>query len=161
MSYGWCTTVWVIAVRKAQTCPRWCVLGRLLNHQKHRSALSSSSLSLSVTSFPCHLCSLTSSRTLYSRCLLRRFFTFFPGITSPSSVTQTGSGYWSCSCKPYSFTYATNSLVNAWWPTLSARSWKSRTIFIAGSLFWYRWLLLSFSFLYTLRGFDWVVAGNK
>ena len=101
VSYGWCTTVWVIAVRKAQTCLQWSVLGRFTSH----SALSSSSLSLSVPSFPCHFCSLTSSCTLDSRCLLIRFFIFFPGITSPSSVTQTGSGYWSCSCKPYSFAY--------------------------------------------------------
>ena len=52
-------------------------VGQSLSHQKYRSALSSSSLSLSVTSFHCHLCSLSSSRTLDSRCLLRRFFTFF------------------------------------------------------------------------------------
>ena len=64
----WCTTVWVIAVRKAQICPRWCVgqVRQSLSHQKHRSAIRSSSLSLSVTSFPCHLCSLTSSLTLDS-----------------------------------------------------------------------------------------------
>ena len=107
-------TMWVIAVRKAQTCPLWCMLGRFAS----RLAIRSSSLSLSVTSFPCYFCSLTSSRTLDSRCLLRRFFTLFPGITSPSSVTQTESGYLNCSCRPYSFAYTAASFVSAWCRTL-------------------------------------------
>ena len=106
-------------------------VGQSLSPQKHRSALSSSSLSISVTSFPCHL---TSYRTLDSRCRLRRFFAFFLGITSPSSVTQTRSAYSSRSYKSYPFAYATASFVSPWRPTLSARSSKSRTIFIAGSL---------------------------
>ena len=83
------------SVRKAQRCLRLCVgkVRQSLSHQKQTSALNSSSLSLSVTSFPCHLCSLSSSLTLDSRCRLRRLFTFFPDSTYPSSVTQTGSGY--------------------------------------------------------------------
>ena len=108
-------------------------VGQSLSHQKHRSTLSSSFFSLSVTSFPYHLCFLTSYRTLDSRCRLRRFFTFFPGITSPSSVTQTRSGYSSRSYKSYPYVHPTASFVSLWRPTLSARSSKSHTIFIAGS----------------------------
>ena len=121
-------------------------VGQSLSHQKHRSTLTSSFLFLSVTSFPCHLCCLTSYRTLDSRCRLRRFFTFFLGITSTSSVTQTRSGYSSRSYKSYPFAYATASFVSLWRPTLSARSSKSHTIFIAGSLLWY-WLTATFIFV--------------
>ena len=35
---GWCTTVWVIGVCRAQTCLQWSVLGRFTSHSATKSA---------------------------------------------------------------------------------------------------------------------------
>ena len=114
-----------------------------LSHQKHRSVLSSSSSSFAVTNFPCHFWAPTSPFSLNSCSFLRWVLSYSPGTTSPSSVTQAGSGYFSFSCRPYSSAYFAASFVSDWCPTISACFSKSRTIFITGSLFWKKtWLLL-------------------
>jgi len=65
---------------------------------------------------------------------VRWLLSFSRGITSPSSVTQAGSGYWNFSCRPYLPAYFAASFVSDWCPTLSARF--SHINFIIGSLFW-------------------------
>ena len=108
----------------------------LVSQQKHCSMLSNSSSPLAVTNLPCHFWVPKSPFSPNSRSFVRWLLSFSQGITSPSSVTQAGSGYWSFSCRPYSPACFTAFFVSDWCPTLSARFSKSHINFIIGSLFW-------------------------